>query len=590
MNVIAQIALRNLVRQKRRNILLGIAIAFGMMILVLANAFSHGISDVIFNKILKYTSGHVSVNFSQNGNLFRMLFKDGDRMMAIVKDKVTDLSSVQEAIGIMSRAIGNGSNDNVIMVGMDPKEQGTKKDQEEAAENFKMIQGAFSDLGRTDVENPVLVAESKAKALNLKLNDVLRVRYQDVNSQNQAGRLTIVGIFKPANAFMSAPVFLNINDLKKLGGYGPHDIGQLYIMLKTDPRKNAKRVADTLHAALVPGLAAAAGTLSFAGKTTSALAVGYKNDSLKRGALADSLKSQAVLLGKKPFAKDGVALGADAAAVLGLHVGDTCVFSYRPKFEEQDFFEKLPVTEVLSQSGLTPGNIVLVNENRFYKFFYDHWPKPLDSASVAIAPRKGTALYTALTPEWLLLKRVKTTMEVQKQSKEMAKLRTSAFTVNVQSMYESASMLVNLEIALNFITLGAVMILFFIILIGVVNTLRMTIRERTREIGTVRAIGMQKNDVRNSFLYETFFLTLFSVAAGIIAAFAVMAGLSCIKMNSQDNPIGMLLVNGHLNFAPTLVGTISYTVLILIIAVVTAWFPAKRAANMSAAAALRHYE
>jgi ABC-type antimicrobial peptide transport system permease subunit len=151
-------------------------------------------------------------------------------------------------------------------------------------------------------------------------------------------------------------------------------------------------------------------------------------------------------------------------------------------------------------------------------------------------------------------------------------------------------MVVNLEVALNLITLGAVMVLFFIILIGVVNTLRMTIRERTREIGTVRAIGMQKNDVRNTFLLETFFLSLFSTIAGALAAFAVMAGLSLIKINTQDNPLGMLLVNGHLNFAPTLVGTIAYTLLILLIAVATAYFPAQRAAKMSAASALRHYE
>jgi len=204
--------------------------------------------------------------------------------------------------------------------------------------------------------------------------------------------------------------------------------------------------------------------------------------------------------------------------------------------------------------------------------------------------KRGSPLYAALAPEWMLLKRTYTTQEAQKQTKEISKLRTNAFTVKVQSMYESASMVVNLEVALNLVTLVAVMVLFFIILIGVVNTLRMTIRERTREIGTVRAIGMQKNDVRNSFVLETFFLTLFAVAGGIVAAFVVMAALSLIKINTQDNPMGMLLVNGHLNFAPTVLATVGYTVLILLIAAVTAYFPARRAANLSAAAAFRHYE
>ena len=67
-----------------------------------------------------------------------------------------------------------------------------------------------------------------------------------------------------------------------------------------------------------------------------------------------------------------------------------------------------------------------------------------------------------------------------------------------------ASEVLKLEQVLNLITIIAVLILFFIILIGVVNTLRMTIRERTREIGTIRAIGMQKKDVRNVFILESF--------------------------------------------------------------------------------------
>ena len=59
MNVILKISLRNLLRQKRRNLLLGSGIAFGMCLLVLANAFSHGISDILLNKMIVYMTGHM---------------------------------------------------------------------------------------------------------------------------------------------------------------------------------------------------------------------------------------------------------------------------------------------------------------------------------------------------------------------------------------------------------------------------------------------------------------------------------------------------------------------------------------------------
>ena len=101
---------------------------------------------------------------------------------------------------------------------------------------------------------------------------------------------------------------------------------------------------------------------------------------------------------------------------------------------------------------------------------------------------------------------------------------------------------------------------------------------------------MQKSDVRDSFIYETLFLGLFSAVVGTVLAFVVMFGLSRITFNAEDNPMGMLLVNNHLNFLPSITATVGYIILIVSIAIITAYFPARRAANMSASDALRHYE
>ena len=196
----------------------------------------------------------------------------------------------------------------------------------------------------------------------------------------------------------------------------------------------------------------------------------------------------------------------------------------------------------------------------------------------------------AICPEWLLLDRCRSTEDVKKLNHIIASSTFKGATVDVESMYEMASDVLKLEAALNMITLAAVMVLFFIILIGVINTLRMTIRERTREIGTIRAIGMQKKDVRNTFILETLFLGLFSAIAGTLLAFIVMGLLSMWTINAGDNPLSMLLVNSHLHFIPTWEAVAGYILLIVIIAVLTAYFPARKAANMRASDALRHYE
>jgi ABC-type lipoprotein release transport system permease subunit len=100
---------------------------------------------------------------------------------------------------------------------MDPSAEGVdKKEAEKLAKNFKVLEGSFDDLNDSAAENPVCLAQEKAKALNVKLRDVVRVRFTDINGQTQAARLTVVCIMKPSNVFMSVPVFLHIKTARRL--------------------------------------------------------------------------------------------------------------------------------------------------------------------------------------------------------------------------------------------------------------------------------------------------------------------------------------------------------------------------------------
>jgi ABC-type lipoprotein release transport system permease subunit len=101
---------------------------------------------------------------------------------------------------------------------------------------------------------------------------------------------------------------------------------------------------------------------------------------------------------------------------------------------------------------------------------------------------------------------------------------------------------------------------------------------------------MQKKDVQKTFVLETFFLTLFSSVTGSILGLILMKISSFIKIKSDGNPIGMLLVNEHLYFVPSVLNIFMFVLLILLIAVGTAFFPARKAASLAAADALRHIE
>jgi putative ABC transport system permease protein len=77
---------------------------------------------------------------------------------------------------------------------------------------------------------------------------------------------------------------------------------------------------------------------------------------------------------------------------------------------------------------------------------------------------------------------------------------------------------------LSYVLIG---ILLIIIAVGIMNTLWIAIRERTREIGTLRAIGMQRARVLAMFLVEAFTLSFASAVLG-----AMLGLLACAVINA----------------------------------------------------------
>ena len=129
-------------------------------------------------------------------------------------------------------------------------------------------------------------------------------------------------------------------------------------------------------------------------------------------------------------------------------------------------------------------------------------------------------------------------------------------------------------------------VLFLIIMVGITNTFRMILYERIKEIGTMRALGMQRNEVRRLFLFEALFLALGGVLAGLIVAALVMGGLSLINWG-MDTPMFLLLKNGHLSFRVPPAQLIGNIVLVSLLTLLAAFLPARKAAKLTPAQALR---
>lgn len=126
-----------------------------------------------------------------------------------------------------------------------------------------------------------------------------------------------------------------------------------------------------------------------------------------------------------------------------------------------------------------------------------------------------------------------------------------------------------------------------IVLFTVGNTMSMAVVERTTEIGTLRAMGLRRGGIRRLFVCEGLLLGLIGAASGILVALAIAwlinhGGLTWTPPGQVDPVPLTVRVWGETRLM--LVTGIGLT----IVAVISAWWPARRAARMLIVDALRH--
>ncbi len=171
---------------------------------------------------------------------------------------------------------------------------------------------------------------------------------------------------------------------------------------------------------------------------------------------------------------------------------------------------------------------------------------------------------------------------MQKQNKETWEgVKYRVYTID--DMLSQAQQIV---VALDTSSLIILLVLFAIVMIGITNTFRMVMYERIREIGTMRAIGVQRGEIRSLFLYEAFFLALGGAIVGIVLALIAMSLLSLINFG-MESPAFLIMRNGHLSFFLPPLRAVGNIIIITLLTLFAAYFPAKAAAKMEPAAALR---
>jgi len=90
--------------------------------------------------------------------------------------------------------------------------------------------------------------------------------------------------------------------------------------------------------------------------------------------------------------------------------------------------------------------------------------------------------------------------------------------IQVVTMTQVMGTIMNLVGSAQALLFSVIIIALFISAVGIINTLIMSVNERTREFGMMKAVGASGGDVSRLIIVETLIITLIGCGAGLIAA------------------------------------------------------------------------
>ncbi len=131
-------------------------------------------------------------------------------------------------------------------------------------------------------------------------------------------------------------------------------------------------------------------------------------------------------------------------------------------------------------------------------------------------------------------------------------------------------------------------IIYILVIVGILNSMSMTVQERTREIGTLRAIGMRRGRLSQLFLSEAATIAVLagvvgSVLAGAIALYLELVGIDLSALAHSDLPLPFgEKFSGDFRGMDFVIGS----AITLVTAVMGSAIPTRRAAHTPIAEAL----
>jgi putative ABC transport system permease protein len=162
--------------------------------------------------------------------------------------------------------------------------------------------------------------------------------------------------------------------------------------------------------------------------------------------------------------------------------------------------------------------------------------------------------------------------------------------LDVTTWEDEASFLVQIIVALKATSFALVLLLAVVIVVGITNTMTIAVRERTREIGTLRAIGMNRGSVLGLFLLEAGILGVAATGLGAIVGALIAVAINAAGIRVEADAMRIVLLSDTLHLVPRLQDGALAVLLLSLVSTAAAFFPSLRAARITPVTAMQSAE
>ncbi len=121
--------------------------------------------------------------------------------------------------------------------------------------------------------------------------------------------------------------------------------------------------------------------------------------------------------------------------------------------------------------------------------------------------------------------------------------------------------------------------------LGIINTMFMSVLERTREIGILKAIGASRGHIQSIFLVEGMVVGFIGGVLGMLAGWGISIPADVWVRSNVEKQLNIKLEQSIFLFPWWLLLVVWATA--LVVTTGAAWFPARRAAKVDPIRALR---